>query len=32
MMRMFFELAARQTDFVPPPTTGLVKPFYPGWG
>jgi hypothetical protein len=31
-MRMFFELKPPGTGFVPPPTTGLVKPFYPGLG
>lgn len=32
MMRMWFELQPIGTGFVPPPTTNLVKPFYPGLG
>jgi len=32
MMRMFFELKPTGSGFIPPPTTGLVKPFYPGLG
>ncbi|PYQ25766.1 MAG: hypothetical protein DMF56_26655 [Acidobacteria bacterium] len=29
MMRMFFELKPVSSGAMPPPTTGLVKPFYP---
>jgi hypothetical protein len=29
MMRMFFELKPVGSGFIPPPMTGLVKPFYP---
>lgn len=32
MMRMWFELKPPTSGHVPPPTTGLVKPFYPGLG
>jgi hypothetical protein len=32
MMRMWFELKPALSGFVPPPTTGLVQPYYPELG
>jgi phage terminase large subunit len=32
MMRMFFELQPPRSGFMPPPTVGLVQPYYPGIG